>query len=87
MTGRLCFNMPILGWTTIVNQRSASRCRKRSWHIALRSSSLFFYNLLPEGSNKQVVCQLNRIDRNDYFGLLLTTAANDTIGAVTVRKQ
>lgn len=47
----------------------------------------FFYNLLPEGSNKEVVCQMNWIDRNDYFGLLLTTAANDTIGAVTVRKQ
>ena len=46
----------------------------------------FFYNMLPEGSNKQVVCQLNRLDRNDYFGLLLTIAKNDTIGAVTVHK-
>lgn len=44
----------------------------------------FFYNLLPEGSNKQVVCKLNKIDRNDYFGLLLTTAKNDSIGAVRV---
>lgn len=44
----------------------------------------FFYNLLPEGSNKEVVCKLNRIDRNDYFGLLLTTAKNDCIGAVRV---
>ncbi len=46
----------------------------------------FFYNMLPEGSNKQVVCQLNRIDRDDYFGLLLTIAKNDTIGAVTITK-
>jgi serine/threonine-protein kinase HipA len=46
----------------------------------------FFYNMLPEGSNKQVVCQLNRIDNDDYFGLLLTIAQYDTIGAVTVRK-
>jgi HipA-like protein len=46
----------------------------------------FFFNLLPEGSNKQVVCKHNRIDKNDYFGLLLTTAKNDSIGAVTVRK-
>ena len=46
----------------------------------------FFYNMLPEGSNKQVVCKLNRIDQTDYFGLLLTTAKNDTIGAVTVLK-
>ncbi|TVP43340.1 MAG: phosphatidylinositol kinase [Mongoliibacter sp.] len=46
----------------------------------------FFYNMLPEGSNKQVVCRLNRIDRKDHFGLLMFTAKNDSIGAVTVRK-
>jgi HipA-like protein len=46
----------------------------------------FFYNMLPEGSNKQVVCHAMRIDQNDYFGLLLTTAANDTIGAVQIIK-
>lgn len=46
----------------------------------------FFYNMLPEGSNKQVVCKLMRIDPNDYFGLLLTTAKNDTVGAVRVIK-
>ncbi len=47
----------------------------------------FFYNMLPEGSNKQVVCKLNRIDREDHFGLLMSTAKNDSIGAVTVRKM
>lgn len=46
----------------------------------------FFYNMLPEGSNKQVVCKLNRIDQDDYFGLLMTTAKNDSIGAVRVVK-
>ncbi|NCU31502.1 MAG: phosphatidylinositol kinase [Candidatus Moranbacteria bacterium] len=46
----------------------------------------FFYNMLPEGANKQIVCKLNRLDSNDYFGLLLTTAKNDTIGAVKVIK-
>jgi len=46
----------------------------------------FFYNMLPEGSNKQVVCKLNKIDQADYFGLLLTTAKNDSIGAVRVIK-
>lgn len=53
-----------------------------------KSSTLFpfFYNMLPEGSNKQVVCFQNRIDDKDAFGLLLITAANDTIGAVTVVK-
>ena len=45
-----------------------------------------FYNLLPEGSNKQVVCKLNRIDQSDYFGLLMVIAKNDTIGAIRVIK-
>lgn len=44
----------------------------------------FFYNMLPEGSNKQIVCKYNRIDEDDYFGLLITTAKNDTIGAIKV---
>ena len=42
--------------------------------------------MLPEGSNKQVVCRLMKIDSDDYFGLLLNTAQNDTIGAVRVIK-
>ncbi|UAM98055.1 HipA N-terminal domain-containing protein [Polaribacter litorisediminis] len=46
----------------------------------------FFYNMLPEGSNKQTVCFENRIDTKDYFGILLTTANQDTIGAVTLKK-
>lgn len=44
----------------------------------------FFFNMLPEGSNKQIVCSLNRLDSNDYFGLLLTSAKHDTIGAIKV---
>lgn len=46
----------------------------------------FFYNMLPEGSNKQMVCKLNRIDSDDDFGLLLMTANTDNIGAIKVRK-
>ena len=46
----------------------------------------FFYNMLPEGSNKEVVCKLNRIDREDHFGLLMTTAKFDSIGAVRIIK-
>ncbi len=46
----------------------------------------FFYNMLPEGSNKQMVCKLNRIDHADYFGLLMTTTKTDSIGAVRVVK-
>ena len=46
----------------------------------------FFWNMLPEGSNKQVMCKFHRIDQDDYFGLLMTSAKNDTIGAVRVVK-
>jgi HipA-like protein len=46
----------------------------------------FFYNMLPEGSNKQVACKLNRIDQTDHFGLLMATAKQDSIGAVLVVK-
>ncbi len=47
----------------------------------------FFYNMLPEGSNKFVACKLNRIDPADYFGLLMNTSKYDSIGAVTVQKM
>ncbi|MEX0812692.1 MAG: HipA N-terminal domain-containing protein [Chitinophagales bacterium] len=46
----------------------------------------FFFNMLPEGSNKQTVCFSKRIDKNDHFGILLTTAKYDTIGAVRIIK-
>ncbi|WP_276977290.1 HipA N-terminal domain-containing protein [Flavobacterium filum] len=46
----------------------------------------FFYNMLPEGSNKQVVCNLNKIDKEDYFGLLMNAAKHDSIGAVKIIK-
>lgn len=46
----------------------------------------FLYNMLPEGSNKQTVCFENRIDTKDFFGILMTTAKQDTIGAVTIKK-
>ncbi|SFI99602.1 HipA N-terminal domain-containing protein [Olleya namhaensis] len=46
----------------------------------------FFYNMLPEGSNKQLVCFEFRIDASDNFGLLLTTAKFDTIGAIKIKK-
>ena len=46
----------------------------------------FFYNMLPEGSNKQTVCFENRIDSKDHFGILITTARYDTIGAIQIKK-
>ncbi|WP_194851163.1 HipA N-terminal domain-containing protein [Nonlabens antarcticus] len=53
-----------------------------------RSDFLFpcFYNMLPEGSNKQTVCFENRLDLEDHFGILLTTARHDTIGAIQILK-
>ena len=46
----------------------------------------FFFQMLPEGANKQAACKLNRIDPSDYFGLLMATAKYDSIGAVRVLK-
>ena len=46
----------------------------------------FFFNMLPEGHNRDAICRMERLDRDDHFGLLLTVAVNDAIGAVTVRK-
>lgn len=46
----------------------------------------FFCNMLPEGSNKQVVCRINKLDPSDLFGLLMTAAKDDSIGAIRVIK-
>jgi serine/threonine-protein kinase HipA len=42
--------------------------------------------MLSEGANKAVQCQTLKIDEDDAFGLLLATAWNDTIGAITIKK-
>lgn len=44
----------------------------------------FFYNMLPEGTNKQIICKHMRIDSDDDFGLLMSIAGMDTIGAIRV---
>ena len=46
----------------------------------------FFYHLLPEGSNKRIVCRTYKIDEDDAFGIFLLTSKNDTIGAVTLQR-
>ena len=53
-----------------------------------RSKTLFpfFYGLLSEGSNKLIQCRLLRIDENDHFSLLLSTAGYDPIGSITVKE-
>lgn len=44
----------------------------------------FFYGLLSEGENKELQCRKLKIDKNDFFSLLLKTASEDTIGGVRV---
>jgi len=43
------------------------------------------FNLLSEGVNRKLQCRQLQIDENDHFGLLMATANNDTIGALTVK--
>lgn len=45
----------------------------------------YFFNILSEGANRQTQSMLLHIDENDDFGILLATAQEDTIGAVTVK--
>lgn len=74
-------------WITDSNKQSISLTlpkMKKEFHS--KNIFPFFYNMLPEGSNKYLVCKHNKIDKNDYFGLLMTTAKYDSIGAVTVLK-
>lgn len=45
----------------------------------------FFFNMLSEGANRKLQSTQLKIDEEDSFGLLATTAQYDTIGAVTVK--
>ncbi len=45
-----------------------------------------FYNILPEGDNRSTIAYYERLDDHDDFGLLMTIARFDSIGAITVRK-
>lgn len=44
----------------------------------------FFTNMLPEGTNRSIICRRLRIDEKDFFGLLSAMAGKDFIGAVHV---
>ncbi len=46
----------------------------------------FFYNILAEGSLKDIQCEQYRIDKNDDFSRLLKTTKEDTIGSITVEE-
>ena len=45
----------------------------------------FFFNMLSEGVNRRLQVRTLRIDERDHFGLLLATARDDTIGAITIK--
>jgi serine/threonine-protein kinase HipA len=45
----------------------------------------FFFNMLSEGVNRKLQSSQLHIDEEDSFGLLMATAQNDTIGAITVK--
>ena len=45
----------------------------------------FFFNMLSEGVNRKLQSTQLHIDEEDSFGLLMATAQNDTIGAITVK--
>lgn len=46
----------------------------------------FFKGLLPEGWYLDIVGLTQKVNTQDFFGVLLATTSLDTIGAVTVRK-
>lgn len=76
-----------VGWLTDTHKPSISlTLPKAEGDFHSKYLFPFFFNMLPEGTNKQIVCKLNRIDPDDYFGLLMVTASNDSIGAVRVLK-
>jgi len=47
----------------------------------------FFYGLLAEGDNKEIQCRKLKIDEKDHFTRLIKTAAENTIGAITVKEE
>ena len=45
----------------------------------------FFSNMIPEGTNRDVICRTFRIDEKDFFGILYAMADKEFIGAVNIR--
>lgn len=74
-------------WAIDLNRPSISlTLAKRSEVYLSPYLFAFFFNMLPEGSNKRTVCKHHRIDLDDYFSLLMITAQHDTIGGVRIEK-
>ena len=45
----------------------------------------YFQSILPEGRNRKVFCSLNRLDEDDWFGMLCALAGRDIPGAVDLQ--
>jgi serine/threonine-protein kinase HipA len=74
-------------WLTDSNKPPISLTLPKT-NVEFQSTTLFpfFFNLIPEGVNKSLICNKKRIDSDDYFGILLEVAGGDTIGAVKIIK-
>lgn len=59
---------------------------KREKEFSSKALFPFFYHLLPEGTNKRIVCKTFKIDEDDAFSILLQTSKTDTIGAITLQR-
>ena len=47
----------------------------------------FFFNMLAEGSMKDLQCKQLKIDKEDNFSRLLKTTNMNTIGSITIEKD
>jgi len=64
-----------------------------SVHLPLQQNSFyakrlfpFFFNLLAEGSVKDMQCRALKIDSNDHFTRLIKTTQSNTIGSITLEE-
>jgi serine/threonine-protein kinase HipA len=80
------------GYTFIYDSRFLKNNSPLSLSLPLRPEPYespelfpFFRGLLPEGWYLDLVTAKEKLERTDDFGILLSTAGTDTIGAVTVR--
>jgi HipA-like protein len=46
-----------------------------------------FANLLSEGLNKKMQCRMLKTAEQDYFGLLVATAKEDSIGPISIKEM
>ncbi|MBO6169713.1 MAG: HipA N-terminal domain-containing protein [Bacteroidales bacterium] len=47
----------------------------------------YFQSLLPEGRNRKVFCQENKVDEDDWFGMLAALSGRDIPGAVKLKSD